>query len=141
MPSVFGRRVFVRLALALGGGAFALAIGFRQYTRAQNRAVLRLAGWLADSEDVRILGRTYLAAQPHEAEAIVLVELLGTDLGLTRYGPSEAELHELFRCRTRRDFEDGNTVTVQGWILSRTELRLCALAAVCPRTSLCRRQR
>jgi len=40
------------------------------------------------------------------------------------------KLHELMRAQQRQDFEHDRVVKVQGWILSETEVRLCALAAL-----------
>ena len=120
------------MAVAVGGGALGLGIGSWQYTSAKARLVSRLAGWIATSEDARILGRVYLASQPEEASREVLTELLSAHLDLAPFGVSNADLKQLYRARVIRDFAEANTLTIQGWILSRTELRLFGLASLLP---------
>jgi hypothetical protein len=39
-------------------------------------------------------------------------------------------LRRALALRTRRDFAEGRTVRVEGWILSRTEARLYAIASL-----------
>lgn len=47
-----------------------------------------------------------------------------------RWLPLLAEAdHSWIADAVRRDFGNADTVTVRGWILSRTEAELCALAA------------
>lgn len=130
MPSFLSRRTFVHLGLVFGGGTLSLLIGVRQHARARNRAVLRLAAAVAHSEDAHALGRVYLAGQPEETDPTVLAELVAADLDLVPYGLDDVELHEVFLARVKQDFEEANTITLQGWILSRTELRLCGLATL-----------
>lgn len=44
-------------------------------------------------------------------------------------GSADAEIHAWLRGRIRRDFAEGRTVKVEGWVLAETEARLYALAA------------
>jgi hypothetical protein len=46
-----------------------------------------------------------------------------------RRAPSSA-LRGIIQVGTVRDFSDGRTVKVRGWLLSETEARLCAMAAI-----------
>jgi hypothetical protein len=39
-------------------------------------------------------------------------------------------IHEYFNAKTVEDFNTGQTVIVNGWVLSRTEARQCALFAI-----------
>lgn len=43
---------------------------------------------------------------------------------------SPAMIQQFITERVRLDFCDDDTVCVEGWILSKTEARLCALAAM-----------
>jgi hypothetical protein len=43
-------------------------------------------------------------------------------------GETVAALREAVAERVRNDFANGRVVTVDGWLLARTEVRLCALA-------------
>lgn len=68
----------------------------------------------------RRVGRAYLRRHPAEADVALLRAALAADLG----DP------ERLRARVRGDFEREAVVRVQGWVLSRTEARLCALEAL-----------
>ena len=127
-----GRRRFLRTVLAAAGGAVGSGVLWWQYRTATERHVLRLGAWVSTSQDARDLGRAYFAIQPEEASVETLIRLLSTDLDVSLFGLDDGELRQASRARARRDFEDGNTLMVQGWVLSRTELRLCGLAALLP---------
>jgi hypothetical protein len=68
------------------------------------------------------VGREYLREHPDEVDVSTLLAALDSA------GPRS--LHEWLRWRQAHDFEHGQTVTVQGWVLARTEARLCVLAAL-----------
>jgi hypothetical protein len=76
-------------------------------------------------ESAARLGRAYLAATPGEADPSRLATLI---LG----APAVPEGREAARVasRIRADFDAGRVVTVDGWIVSTTEARLCALCAI-----------
>ncbi|EWY39914.1 hypothetical protein N825_04850 [Skermanella stibiiresistens SB22] len=88
----------------------------------------QLLGLLRSRAAARRIGRAYLETASHEADAAQLVSLiLGDDaVGVDRVGDLRHRVAEL----QRADFTAGRTVTLDGWVLSRTEARLCALAAV-----------
>ncbi|WP_046865779.1 hypothetical protein [Microvirga massiliensis] len=82
-------------------------------------------------ESACAVGREYLRLLPaSEASAEHLLHHLhGADGGpLTATNP--AKLRVLIREAQRNDFAEGRTVMVDGWVLSETEARLCALAAL-----------
>jgi hypothetical protein len=73
------------------------------------------------------LGKHYLTLYPEEAN----YEWLTTQT-LHRL-PANTEPHAIkkaLKIQRQKDFYDGNTVMVEGWVLSRTEVRLCALLAL-----------
>jgi hypothetical protein len=83
-----------------------------------------------DKKSARAIGLEYLRMAPTEGNPGELTKLI-----------CSARYHELARAdgrtvkdlllrRQRDDFEAGRIVYVQGWILSETEARLCALAAL-----------
>ena len=76
------------------------------------------------------MGRAYFTIQPEEANEDTLIQLLSADLDVSVLGMDDGALKRVSRERMRRDFEEGNTVLVRDWVLSRTELRLCGLAAL-----------
>ena len=93
----------------------------------------RLRDLLTHRASAARIGRAYLESEPHEADVGLLVRDLAADWP---GGPAalaelpETTLARLVSDRTRRDFAEGETVMLDGWVLSRTELRLCALTAI-----------
>ena len=81
----------------------------------------------------RMLGRAYRAQYPEEAETATLTRLLWLDLGLSDVpglqvsAPSREQLWAALETRVRAQFGGGDSVQIQGWMLARTEARLCAL--------------
>lgn len=130
------RREF--LAVAGGAGATALVVAFRPWrvlveTASAAAPPERLAGLFRDPESARRIGRAYLRQTPGEAKTGLLAGLVTADLpgGVTGIsGLSEAELRERLSRQMVDDFAQGRTATVQGWVLSLTEARLCALTTL-----------
>jgi len=77
------------------------------------------------------VGESYLQCTPHEADPIVLAGLLKIDA--RRLPTDQAALRRFVRDRIREDFAEGRTTDVNGWILSSTEARLCAMTAIAAR--------
>ena len=67
---------------------------------------------------------------PKEAEVYLLVDLTCGENYPEFTQADTKKLQEQLRLLQRQDFERGHTVKVQGWILSVTEARLCALATL-----------
>jgi hypothetical protein len=123
-----------RLLAAAGGLALPLALApLRPWSALVDVApasrAARLAGLLADQESAAAVGRAYLDLAPGEADSRVLVQRLSASLGKGRT-LGDDELRRLLALRIDRDFADERVATVQGWVLSVTELRLCALCAL-----------
>jgi hypothetical protein len=93
----------------------------------------RLAGLLAHRDSARSLGRAALAVLPGATapSALAAAVLAGLPGGAPKLdAASDDDLRAAVAVRVREDFEAGDTVQVDGWILSCTEARLCALAAI-----------
>jgi hypothetical protein len=134
------RRIFVRLA-----GLLVLTAPLA----GQNGLLRRLvsaaapdaaAAWRAVipvPESARVLGQRYLATVPEEGDAGLLMQRLSTAVGVP-VGSSEhpteqlstARLRELLKEGIQQDFERYDVVQLDGWVLARTECRLCALAVL-----------
>lgn len=88
-----------------------------------------LSSFWSDADGARAIGRDYLAQAPEEADpkrlGAFLVEGEGSLSSL-----SPRELRARIGQRRTLEFQRGDTVLVRGWLLSRTEARLCALAAL-----------
>ena len=71
------------------------------------------------------IGRHYLSRYPDDA----LMQAFAQDLRRAGGGdPAAARL--ALRARVREDFERGDTVLLDGWILARSECRACAALAL-----------
>ncbi|HEX8849972.1 MAG TPA: hypothetical protein VF761_10615 [Gemmatimonadaceae bacterium] len=80
------------------------------------------------AERVRTIGERYRATTRGESDAESLRQAIdhsrpAASRILGAAGPSVADL-------VREDFEKGRTVVVDGWVLSRTEARQCALYSI-----------
>jgi hypothetical protein len=125
-----GRREFLKGA---GGAAAAGLIGpALSFACARDATLERaLVDLLSDPAGAAAVGREWLAQAPDEAGAARLVEALaGAQLAEWRQlaaGGADA-LRPLVRARHVEDFAAGKLASVRGWVLSQTEVRLCALA-------------
>ena len=80
-----------------------------------------------DAEAARAVGRAYLSAYPSERRQSIIAGLEGA---AARTGKLRGEtFFDALKRASRADFAAGETVEVEGWILSRTEARVYALAA------------
>ena len=80
-----------------------------------------------NKSSARLVGDEFIMAYPDEADIDNLVAELHATLGAS---PTQDHLHHAVEQQIRADFERRDTVNIRGWILSRTEARLCALVAL-----------
>jgi hypothetical protein len=125
-----GRREFLKGA---GGAAAAGLFGPALATLACARDTVlerALVGLLSDPAGAAAVGREWLAQAPGETDAARLVEdLAGPRLAEWRLAAADAgALRAAVRARHVEDFAAGKVASVRGWVLSQTEVRLCALA-------------
>ena len=133
------RRLLLRGVAAFGLAAVAMPRFAVASTRSDRRPELRVAVNLvrtavSNHRGAARLGAAYLRTAPGEADLEKLVCALTSD-NPDLVGSIEARDHEArdrVRSGVRRqivaDFERDAVVTLDGWILSRTEVRLAALA-------------
>jgi hypothetical protein len=83
---------------------------------------------LSDRDGARVLGAKYLDVESGEGNAARLLALVlgGRHLPELTVSAARAFLADT----VRQDFERFDTVELDGWVVSRTEARLCALAAL-----------
>jgi hypothetical protein len=86
-------------------------------------ATPQLPGVLHDEQVVRDLGRRYRMEVPAEDDVRALTQAIMA----RQYTTSPLPLRARVSDQVRRDFADGTTVSLNGWILSVTEARQCAL--------------
>jgi hypothetical protein len=80
-----------------------------------------------EDEAIRDLGKKYRSMPMGESRQRSLVSALEKVAGTNAKAAANALQQQI-----RKDFETGNTVLVDGWILSKTEARQCALFATTP---------
>ena len=93
----------------------------------------RLVRAFSSPESAAELGRAYLATASRERSPALLVDRIAASLPAgykVLRTADDGQLKSLLARRLKEDFAAGNTVTVDGWVISRTEARLCALAAL-----------
>lgn len=120
------RRAFVvrSLMLAAAGALGPPLAGCGGEAREMTAA--ELAAWLPGEAAVVRLGREYLEGVPDENEAATLLGLLVADAG----NLDDAAARARMLSQIRADYAGGRTVILSGWVLSVSEARLCALAAL-----------
>lgn len=140
------RRGLLRAWLVSAVGVAAASVGGGATLRGATPQPIeaRLGSLLRDRASAVAIGRARLAERPgsgpreavdREAEAVVravaasVASMAGIDAsGLAEVG--DQTLRVLAEVAIRRDFARGDLVRVRGWLLSRTEVDLCVLAAL-----------
>jgi hypothetical protein len=114
-----------QFSLAIFGGSLLGLTGLSNRLAANPISIV--ASLFTHHHSAIALGKHYLALFPEEAN----YEWLTTQT--LRRLPANTEsqaLKKALKRQSQKDFYDGNTVMVEGWVLSRTEVRLCALLAL-----------
>jgi hypothetical protein len=116
------RRGFFAL---LAGGATALVA---HCGRRAGFIAADLRGVLAYDAHTEMIGRQYLRKVPEEADRDRLSELILSDV--SRNASTGTDIRTVIREQVRRDFAEDRVVRLGQWMLSQTEVRLCALTAL-----------
>lgn len=124
------RRSFVVLAVA--GAALSLGGSIGVLRPPEDVLDRKLASLYRHADAAKAIGQHVNKTVPTERD--VLRARLLTDLGLEPQSIMSLDLEVLRRrlaAKISNDFAREKTVAVEGWVLSETEARLCALAAMC----------
>ena len=124
-----------RLALTFIGCATALPLLLRSGLgdaagEGVDQSAAKLRCLIADPRLARVLGRGYRARFRAEDHPAVLMRLMRSSLALGDTEPAAWTRDSLLPAldsRVRAEFGGGDTVQIHGWVLARTEARLCAL--------------
>lgn len=122
------RREFL-VSLAAGGAGFALVIRRTGCWKGQPLH-LELTDFLTDAPSARLIGKAYLQLEPDERSEERLIDLVFPALRSAQEPPLRDEILAQFLASVRSDFEETRVVRIGGWLLSRTESRLCGLVAL-----------
>ena len=91
----------------------------------------RLLKLVRDGESAWSIGVAYLHTRP-ESRAVI-ADSIASALGLDETEVQQMQLHELesrIAAEIREDFALGRTAKLEGWTMSLTESRICALYAL-----------
>jgi hypothetical protein len=130
------RRRQLLAVLALGGAACAGWAGRARAwlaPAARHQQGVALLAAFSRPESAAAVGRAYLSGHPADADEIRLAADLADALrsrGCDPLTAPPARLRAAIADQIRADFASGQVVSVEGWVLSRSEARLCALAAL-----------
>lgn len=112
--------------LAIGAGILAIGSSLQSDSAVSPAHPGRVVRSLfRDTEGARLLGRLYLRDHPDESDASALLNLLNVAAPLD----ATALRHRIAEQRMA-DFRSGHLISIEGWLLARTEARACALAAL-----------
>jgi hypothetical protein len=127
------RRTFLFFAVA---GAAVIAIPFAA-CRPYSSSLAKTLGQpdflthICDDKTIRGIGAAYCTRTPEEAEQNKLISLLLASPGCSqRQYDSAADYSRLIQLldnAVRDDYTAGKVLTINGWVLSLTEARQCAL--------------
>ena len=127
---MFTRRSFLLIAAAFGASLSPGSASSMVSAGYFSDAATRLRSLIPAPTSAREIGRIYLAQYPEEDGAAALTHHILSSLSLDEekvVALDRQALPAMLSSCVRADFEKGRTVEVAGWILSRTEARLCAL--------------
>lgn len=128
------RRRVLWLLTAVGGVAGVAGIARVGPFRGRESGPL---GAVFDRHDSALrIGEAYLRNDPQDADVESLpASIAGSPEEAVRIFETmrPSELTDWIRERVRDDFRDGRMVVLDGWVLSRTVVRLCALLALTDR--------
>jgi len=131
-PSYVSRRNV--MAIGVIAAAVGLPISMAAISRRdRSQAETSLLAVFRDSKAVAQLGDAVLGAWPHMSNRIMLLALILNDLGIDEQSAVRADVTGIAKRlsqRIRDDFSARRTVMLDGWVLSVTETRLYALAAL-----------
>ena len=135
MSLASGRRQFLRLSASTGLASFALSCSWPGVTAvlaserfSSSDLASALTTLFKDPEGASAVGRRYLALHPDEADADRLSEALFDTAQPFR--PTAKTLRSDLSRQRECDFRDGDVVILDGWLLARSEARVCALTAL-----------
>lgn len=121
------RKDFVQLtAFTAAALSFPLLDSCKSPASDEAMAQLDFLSRLFDGQTIRKTGESYLQKTPAEKNRGKLVQLLADNDPMAD-SPDERAIQQYLREKIKRDFDEGKTVMVNGWVLSVTEARQCAL--------------
>lgn len=127
------RKTFIYLSVAGAAAIVTPAL----YCRNQNKILHKALGQpaflskICDAKTLREIGTAYIEQFPSEKKEKQLVNLLLTDnTGKPSQTTDLSLINSLLDQKIKENFKAENIVVIDGWILSTTEARQCALFSI-----------
>ncbi len=121
----FTRRQALRYLTALGALPLHTLIGCSGETDPAKLVALR-----RDRFSAALLGWAWLEDQSPAPSATELVARICGESGCAEFADDSDRMRRSIAERHRSDFERGNPISVEGWLMSETEVALYALVAI-----------
>ena len=124
------RRTFIIATVAIAAALAMPAISYHRKHTLPLDPLIRphVLAHFCDGETINEIGVHYRAQVPEENKEKKLVELLLTNDKGKKIEPDNSKaISELLEQKIQREFKDGRIVIEDGWVLSETEARQCAL--------------
>lgn len=118
------RKKFITIA-SVGAAAIIVPSIYQIVKRYENLNPIIYPQTLAqfwDKQTIKIIGSKYLLHSPNENNKQILKHLILVDKSI-----NNSNLEKALKDQIKKDFETENIVIINGWILSITEVRQCAL--------------
>lgn len=127
---IFSRRKFIRI---LAGSGFGFVIPklpfFAGFVTKDSKYIIDYVNQLDSIVSAKIIGMNYLNAYPEENNYSTLLEKI--NIALENHSDLKNEnINPQILKIIKADFASENIVNLNGWILSRTEVRIYAIAAL-----------
>jgi hypothetical protein len=123
------RRIFVKLAVAATAGLYlpGAACSSKNNSLTNMLSQPNALQHICDAETIREIGKAYRKLVPSENQE-ALIRSLSANIGHAIDESKDSDLvSSVLEKKIRQDFKENNTMVVDGWILSVTEARQCAL--------------
>jgi hypothetical protein len=111
----------------LSCSSWLVGLGYsREYGRKNQKLRECLFGLFGDLDSARSIGKRYLALYPNGKDRALL---LAEHIQIAQLRTS-GELIKVLAGKRELDFQNSKTVLIDGWILARTEVEVCALTVL-----------
>ena len=125
------RRIFVKLAVATTASLYLPGLGCNSRDSSLKHVLSQPdeLQHICDAETIRAIGKAYQKLAPKE-NTETLAKLLAANIHDQSSSPDQALVASILKKKVREDFLENRTIVVDGWVLSVTEARQCALFAL-----------
>ena len=124
------RRTFIMATIAVAATVAVPIIGYRRKYLLSDDPLLRpnVLAHFCDGDTIRDIGIKYRAQVPSEDKRQKLVDILLTNNTGEKVEPSNyKKVSELLEKKIQSEFKESKIIVEDGWVLSETEARQCAL--------------